>query len=510
MKRFFFTAAFSVAVMAGFAEKGKPYNHLNYLDDPEEFSFAVLADMYGADEKGEVYRDGFNRAVKAINTLRPEFVMSVGDLIPFAWHHNEANIRHQHKVLEERINRLEPPFFCTVGNHDIASSVAVPGFSNAYERSSSIWRECRGNPYYSFVRKNVLFVVLNCQDDCRVGVRYCGLSKEQYAWFQKTLETNKNVRWTCIFMHLPMVWRQKEWLDFELKHLLKRKYTVFAGDWHNYVHVKRHGRDYYVLSVTGGAGGTDLNGDRSRLAPRDTHGEMDHIMWVTMTKDGPSIANLDLNGVVAHDFLTQNTSQSMGTEFLGLVVDYPEDPTTWKRLVKLQEKKKAILAERKVEAKLRELRKKKTIRVPRSTNVQNDATALIRSAISDGGCTVVFGEGSWLTEPLKIPSNVELVFEEGAELQAKPSTIVSDAFLTLDGSTNVVIRGIGNGGVLLSYRTGEQGTFRHAIKLSRAEGVRIENLQMLDFVGDSVSIDSANTIRRCKKVKISNCTMELK
>ena len=188
MKRFFFTAALSVAAMAGFAEKGKPYNHLNYLDDPEEFSFAVLADMYGADEKGEVYRDGFNRAVKAINTLRPEFVMSVGDLIPFAWHHNEANIRHQHKVLEERINRFKPPFFCTVGNHDIASSVAVPGFSNAYERSSSMWREYRGNPYYSFVRKNVLFVVLNCQDDCRVGVRYCGLSKEQYTWFQKRSE----------------------------------------------------------------------------------------------------------------------------------------------------------------------------------------------------------------------------------------------------------------------------------------------------------------------------------
>ena len=45
------------------AEKGKPYNHLKYLDDPEEFHFAIMSDLYGADVKGEVYRDAFNRAV---------------------------------------------------------------------------------------------------------------------------------------------------------------------------------------------------------------------------------------------------------------------------------------------------------------------------------------------------------------------------------------------------------------------------------------------------------------
>ena len=334
--------------LGAFGEKGKPYNHLNFLDDPEEFSFAVWADMYGADEKGESYRNAFDRAVKAVNTLRPEFVMSIGDLIPFGWLKDEEKIREQHRVLEEKISRIKPPFFCTVGNHDIASSFGE--YPKAYEISSKVWKEFRGQPYYSFVRKNVLFVVLNCQDDCRLGVRYCGLSKEQYAWFKKTLDDNRDVRWTCIFMHLPQVWTQKEWLDFELKNLVKRKYTVFAGDWHNYIHAKRHGHDYYVLSVIGGCTGTDLAGGRDHLAPRETYGEMDHIMWVTMTKEGPSIVNLDLNGIVAHDFINQKTSQSMGSETTGLLIDYPPDPETWKRLEKLQEKRKDILARRKAEA----------------------------------------------------------------------------------------------------------------------------------------------------------------
>jgi hypothetical protein len=310
-----------------------------------------------------------------------------------------------------------------------------------------------------------------------------------------------------------MVWRQKEWLDFELEHLVKRKYTVFAGDWHNYVHVKRHGRDYYVLSVTGGAGGTDLNGDRSRLAPRDTHGEMDHIMWVTMTKNGPSIVNLDLNGIVAHDFVNQNTSQSMGTEFLGLVVDYPENPATWPRLVKMQERKKTILAERKAESKLRELRQKKTSRLSSLMNSSDDVSGAISSALSDGGCTLVIDQIQvpWISGPVHVPSNVELVFQEGAELQVKAGCSSSDALFLLDGSTNVVIRGDGDGGILrMSPKGANQNSIRHAVKLQGVSDVRIENLRVVDFPGDCVKIGEGPGMRRCRNVKVANCRMEIR
>ena len=499
------------------AEKGKPYNHLKYLDDPEEFHFAIMSDLYGADEKGEVYRDAFNRAVKAINTLRPEFVMSIGDLIPFGGLQDEEKVRQQHRVLDERINRIVPPFFCTVGNHDISPSYIYPNgtdCSRSYEISSKIWKEFRGPAYYSFVRKNVLFVVLNTSDDCRLGVRYCGLSKEQYDWFKKTLDDNKDVRWTCIFMHLPEVWRQKDWLNFELENLVNRKYTVFAGDWHTYVYARRHGHDYYVLSVTGGCTGTDLTAGRDHLSPRDTYGEMDHIMWVTMTKEGPSIINLDLNGIVAHDFITQKTSQSMGYEFSGLLIDYPEDPETWRHMESLQAKRAAILAQRKVDA----LRKRENVRVSSLGNAPWDATKLIRQAIADGGRTVVFdrAHSPWLTEPIHVPSNVELVFEEGAELQAKSGSREDEggSLLTLSGSTNVVIRGIGRGGVLRMPRGGHAGKrpadggLRQVVNLKGAADVRIENLRILEHGGAGVSVGAGKDGLPSRNVKIVGCQIE--
>ena len=48
---------------------------------------------------------------------------------------------------------------------------------------------------------------------------------------------------------------------------------------------KRNGRDYITTAMTG-----------AMNLPRP--GAIDHFVWVTMTKEGPKIANLMLNGIV--------------------------------------------------------------------------------------------------------------------------------------------------------------------------------------------------------------------
>jgi hypothetical protein len=36
------------------------------------------------------------------------------------------------------------------------------------------------------------------------------------------------------------------------------------------------------------------------------YGEMDHIVWVTMTEKGPEVANILLDGIIPDDAATQN------------------------------------------------------------------------------------------------------------------------------------------------------------------------------------------------------------
>ena len=56
--------------------EAKPWTSERFLDDPQEFHFAIIGDLTGGERKG-IYA----KAVTALNLLRPEFVMSVGDLV---------------------------------------------------------------------------------------------------------------------------------------------------------------------------------------------------------------------------------------------------------------------------------------------------------------------------------------------------------------------------------------------------------------------------------------------
>jgi hypothetical protein len=178
-----------------------------------------------------------------------------------------------------------------------------------------VWKDYFGDrTYYSFTYKGCLFVVLNGQEG-RLDWAHIreSITERQYAWLRETLARHEDARWTFLFMHQPDIWGTREWAKLEREALLQRKYTVFAGDWHNYFHIRRHGRDYYVLSVAGGVGSEAYRRkekDRSKLYGLE-YGEFDHITWVTMTDGGPKVVNLRLDGILPGDFLNSSNTKDL-------------------------------------------------------------------------------------------------------------------------------------------------------------------------------------------------------
>jgi hypothetical protein len=160
------------------------------------------------------------------------------------------------------------------GNHDVA---------NRFQAEK--WQERFGRHYYHFVYRNVLFLLLNSDDG-----KGSFISKDQIAYVHKVLRENPTPRWTIVAMHKPL-WNQSDlptngWLEVE-KLLNGRSYTVFVGHIHRYHKFVRNGQNYYQLATTGG--GSRMRGVR--------YGEFDHLVWVTMKKDGPLIANIMLDGI---------------------------------------------------------------------------------------------------------------------------------------------------------------------------------------------------------------------
>lgn len=287
------------------AGPAQPWTHTRFDSSATRFTFAVVSDLNGGERPGV-----FEVAAAQLALLRPELVMSVGDLIdgpaPV-----DSTLTREWNEFDARARAIPAPFFRVGGNHDLTGDVL-----------RDVWKSRFGPTYYAFVYKQVLFLVLDTEDltperakeifvarseairaqrDGRTstdGLAYYqmpervvgNIGAEQAAYVQRMLAKYADVRWTFLFFHKP-VWRNENDAEFRAIEtaLAKRPYTVFSGHLHSYARTVRQGRDYFTLGTTGG----------SQNAADSL--SMDHLTLVTMTSDGPSIAHLRLDGILGSD-----------------------------------------------------------------------------------------------------------------------------------------------------------------------------------------------------------------
>ncbi|WP_179137210.1 metallophosphoesterase [Candidatus Entotheonella palauensis] len=260
--------------------RANPWSHLQLHNDSKNFQFAIVTDRTGGHREGI-----FEEAIRKLNLLQPEFVMSVGDLIQ-GYTRDEAQLHHEWDEFSGFIQQLQMPFFYLPGNHDIANGVMA-----------QVWQQRFGRAYYHFIYRDVLFLCLNTEEPIQ-GSGKGAILENQYNYIKRVLGEHRDVRWTLVFMHQPL-WSQKAptgyWSKVEAL-LQTRRHTVFAGHYHRYVKVERNRGTYVVLATTGGG---------SRLRGPD-FGEFDHVVWVTMTDGGPVVANLFLEGIWDQDVVDQD------------------------------------------------------------------------------------------------------------------------------------------------------------------------------------------------------------
>ena len=287
----------------------KPWTSEDFANDPEEFQFAIIGDRTG----GANVQGTFKLAMEQLNLLQPEFVINVGDIIE-GYADDKNELIAMWDEVEALTGSLQMPFFYTRGNHD----VSFPG-------GKEEWLERHGAGYYHFVYKDVLFMVLDSEDSPRPEAPpeikdatkvYKRLQVEdpeeakkmlakfmsseaivaalgqpvefpenQLAWIEKTLKENAGVRWTFLFIHEPCWENPSDSFNTIEKMLKDRPYTFFAGHLHYYDYDELNGREYITIGPAGASW------------HHDGPGNVDHILWVTMTGEGPQMGNIALKGV---------------------------------------------------------------------------------------------------------------------------------------------------------------------------------------------------------------------
>jgi len=135
-------------------------------------------------------------------------------------------------------------FFAALGNHDNPNNRSYPGFNMNGER------------YYSYVRKNVRFVVLDTNQ----------LDPRQLAWIDATLKQSTDEWKICYFHHPIYSDGGRHGSDVELRVALEPLFVrygvdvVNAGHDHNNERIKPHkGITYFVNGSSGELRKGDVN-----------------------------------------------------------------------------------------------------------------------------------------------------------------------------------------------------------------------------------------------------------
>jgi UDP-2,3-diacylglucosamine pyrophosphatase LpxH len=272
----------------------------NYAAD--SVRFAIFSDLTGGERK-----DVFKVAIEQMNLLRPELIVSVGDLIEGATERDE--IERQWESFARRANRSVARLFYTGGNHDLLGA-----------ELREVWERRNGPRYYHVRYRDVLFLMLDTDDyslerlkdiaalraqankvaaesgwDAFAKTEYANLpedetgmiSNAQADYMREAIADNADVKWTFLLLH-KAPWtgnNMANWQSIE-QALGERPFTVFHGHRHSYQHAIRSGRDYIRLATTGGV-----------FLP-ESGPSMDQIVWVTVDADGAHIANLKMSGIL--------------------------------------------------------------------------------------------------------------------------------------------------------------------------------------------------------------------
>ncbi|MBU4491087.1 MAG: metallophosphoesterase, partial [Euryarchaeota archaeon] len=272
------------------------YINLSFAQPAKEiFRFVVIGDTrpHGDNEDPVTQPEEFKDNIRAVNLLRPDFVINVGDLIRGYTNDTDLIIK-EWEDFDHTIKLFKMPFYMVIGNHDVWD-----------EESQRIYKERYGPLYYSFDFKGSHFVVLDSEEANAID----SIVGKQLAWLEEDLAEHAEADHIFVFLHKPLwTWEKKNW-SADVHPILARYRVaaVFAG--HRHVYTKWKEMDGVKYFITGG-GGAELHtleelGGFYHFMHVSVHGE--EVNYAVVRPEGVQPADIVTNEMVAKAYYFQRS-----------------------------------------------------------------------------------------------------------------------------------------------------------------------------------------------------------
>ena len=239
---------FAVFVSHGIAADSAPFFFLQ-LSDPQ-FGFIDNNKSISAET------EAMNKAVTAINQLKPPFVVITGDFV------NNSKSKEQIAAYKSMIAQIDSSVkvYMIPGNHDIGkvSRASIDNYKKNY-----------GEPHFSFRYGDCAFIgidsnIIKEEDKEREEV--------QFKWLEQELQKTKDARFKFVFTHCSVFLKRMDepvnYSNFSLP--MREKYVrlfqkygvnaIFAGHLHNNAYGKVGNMEMITIGPVGKVLGTGYQG----------------------------------------------------------------------------------------------------------------------------------------------------------------------------------------------------------------------------------------------------------
>jgi 3',5'-cyclic AMP phosphodiesterase CpdA len=170
----------------------------------DTFEFVFLTDIHLQPEMNAP--QGFQMAIDHVNQLKPDFVLTGGDLVFDAMRGNQPRCDSLFSLYKNMIKGFQMPVYHCLGNHDLFAI-----YDESTEKEShpdykyGMFERYLGKTYYSFDHKGWHFIVLNSLD-VTADKKYRGyFHQQQLNWLKQDLEMVDKSTPIVLVSHIPMI-----------------------------------------------------------------------------------------------------------------------------------------------------------------------------------------------------------------------------------------------------------------------------------------------------------------
>lgn len=171
----------------------------------QKFSFVFLPDIHLNPDS--LVEANFDLLVNQVNRLKPDFILTGGDMIYTAKNLDEKKAALLFDFMDSKFKEFKMPVYLTMGNHETVGILAESGMDVSEPMwGKGMYENLYGKRFYSFTHDGWKFLILDGIKVLEKERNYTqGIDSLQMEWLKNELaETDKNMP-LVISVHTPLL-----------------------------------------------------------------------------------------------------------------------------------------------------------------------------------------------------------------------------------------------------------------------------------------------------------------